>query len=99
MARPKRFELLTPRFVVCFFRPETIAYLVSNDLHGLRPFERLMPADHRKAGISSLSSETLPFFDTCVNLANGIAQEAGKRRLPGVAVKSVSGLFEFDTVE
>jgi len=99
MARPKRFELLTPRFVVCFFRPETIAYLVSNDLHGHWPFERLMPADHCKAEISSLSSETLPFFDTCVNLADGIAQEAGKRRLPGVAVKSVSGLFEFDTVE
>jgi hypothetical protein len=31
MARPKRFELLTPRFVVCFFRPETIAHFVSKD--------------------------------------------------------------------
>lgn len=58
-----------------------------------------MPADYRKTETSSLSGETLPFFNTCVNLADGTAQEAGKRRLSGVAVKGVSGLFEFDTVE
>lgn len=72
---------------------------MSNDLHGHWPFQRLMPADHRKAETISLSGETLPFFDTCLNLADGIAQEADKRRLPGVAVKGVSGLFEFDAVE
>jgi len=34
MARPERFEGPPLRFVVCFFRSETIAYLVSNGLHG-----------------------------------------------------------------
>src|SRR5436309_2123891 len=43
--------------------------------------------------------ETLLFLGLCRWSAGCFAKEAGQRRLPGVAIKCIGCLFEFDSVE
>ena len=50
-------------------------------------------------GTADSSCEAVLLLGICKGLADGVAQETSKRRLPRVAVKGVGGLLEFDAVE
>jgi hypothetical protein len=50
-------------------------------------------------GTADSSCEAVLLLGICKGLADGVAQETSKRRLPRVAVKGVGGLLEFDAVK